>query len=145
MQEQIEFEARSIEKMLMVFLLVSNPDEGRIDYVHVYENYHDGKPHGCLSADKDGFKPLVTDLKNPSYIHYNYKLHQLNVCDGDSILAYDVVFNTADENMVPDGGYTLVNDVECGGLHADKFGNLLFVDKKRKTINKISTANIKKS
>ena len=77
-------------KVEMVFLLVSNPTNKSIDYVHVVETHMDGKPHGCLGAEGEGFKPLVEGLTSPSYIHYCFEKRKLYICDVDKILVYDI-------------------------------------------------------
>ena len=52
-----------IEKMHRLYLLVSNPDLGQIDYLHVSESQmSDGRPHGCLATDDRGWRPLVFGL-----------------------------------------------------------------------------------
>ena len=64
----------------------------------------------------------------PSYVHYDYNHKLLYVCDRDKILAYKVKFHGTD--LVPKSVSTVISDIECGGLDADKFGNLFYVDKK---------------
>ena len=109
-----------------MFLLVNNADRGSIDYVRVKEIKLDGTAHGSLMSE-GVLRPLITGLTSPSYTHYSLKMKALFVCDVDSLLFYRI--KHAGDQIEADGGRPMVANVECGGLEADKYGNLLFIDK----------------
>ena len=103
--------------MKRLYLLVSNPDNGTIEYLHVSEANMEGKPHGCLTANDRGFKPLVFNLKNPSYIHYSFETKYLFVCDDDRILRYEIMH--ADDGIISVADTVLIDNMKCAGLDSD--------------------------
>ena len=123
-------------------MLVPNQDEGSIDAVAVFETKdEDGEPTGSLVASQGGFQKLITGLSLPSYIHYDHKSRNLYVCDHDKVLSYPIEFDSW-RPLVPERGLTLVEDIECAGLNADKFGNLLYVDVSTKSIRKLKGKHV---
>lgn len=125
---------------------MSNPERGTINYVHVYETWHEPNiPHGCLTSDEEGLKTLIAGLDSPSYVHYDYHWQHLYVCDRDKIKFWKIQFtNSADELVQDTEGTILVSGVMCGGMNADKFGNLYFVDKTSGSINRILGGSIER-
>ena len=135
-------ERQQIDAIELIYLLVPNQDEGSIDAVTVFETKdEDGKLTGSLVASTSGFSKLITDLSLPSYIHYDHKSGNLYVCDYDKIISYPIEFDSY-LPLVPEQGLTLIEDIECAGLNADKFGNLLYVDKRTKSIRKLKGKDI---
>ena len=97
-----------------VWLLMSNAEEGTIDYLHVYETEHNKMVHGCLTPAKEGIKTLITGLNNPSYIHYDWYASFLYVCDDTRIMAYNIDFH--EEDFINGDGFVLIDNIKCKGL-----------------------------
>ena len=51
--------------------------------------------------------------------------------------------NFHEVGLVPETGKIVVKDFECGGINADKFGNLFFVNKNSQNIQKISAYELR--
>jgi len=126
---------RYIENSDKVWLLMSNAEEGSIDYLHVFETEHNKEVHGCLTPDKEGIKTLVTGLNNPSYIHYDWNTSFLYVCDDTKIWLYQIDFN--EDDFLNGEGTLLIDNIKCKGLESDKFGNLFYVDANDQAISRI--------
>lgn len=143
-----------IEQLKKVFLIINNAERGSIDYVSVKEiddtligsiivdSPAIQQMQGSLIADQTGFKPLISHLTRPSYIHYCVRMKALFVCDDQEILFFRVIHSGVDE-IEASQGKTLVQDVQCGGLETDKFGNLLYIDKSSEAILKIKYSDLK--
>ena len=132
---------RTIAKMNRLYLLVSNPELGRIDYLHVSETQkQNGRPHGSLAADDRGFRPLVFNLKDPSYIHYSFETKNLFVCDSDRILRYEIMHT--EDGIITLDETILIAEIECAGLDTDRWGNLFYADRNDRAIKKIWKADL---
>ena len=59
-------------------------------------------------------------------------LKNIYICDNREILMYKVNFH--ETGLVPETGKVVLKDFECGGINADKFGNLFFVNKDSQNI-----------
>ena len=85
---------------------MSNPEFGTIDWVKVQEIGLDGAAHGSLMVEGPGFRPLISYLTKPSYIHYDVKMKGLYVCDDRTLLYFRIRHST--DGIEADEGKTMV-------------------------------------
>jgi len=63
-----------------IFLTSSHPEANQITYTEVFEYA------GSLQQGSNGWRPLITGLKYPTYTAYDFHNKWLYVCDCDEIL-----------------------------------------------------------
>jgi len=107
-----------------VFLTASFPNAGVINYLETWEAHEDGVTH---LRKVDIWRPLISELKYPTYTAYDFDNKYLYVCDCDEIVQYAITFSESDGVSASKKG-TIVEDLTCGGLAIDKFNNLFYVD-----------------
>ena len=83
-------------------------------------------------------KVIASNLRRPTYLTYDFVLEKLYVCDfwAKAIYAYPVEFKGTREIVLKDK-LEVYDNISCGGLKTDKFGNLYFVDTANHWIGKI--------
>ena len=114
--------AASVAAAHHMYLAYSDLDNRAVMLVEVYEQGNG------LRVD-DTPKQLIQGLNEPTHIHYCFMNRVLYVCDKAEreIRSYEISFLESG-NPIAKNGLTMVSDIDCAGIHLDKFGRLFFTN-----------------